>query len=943
MADKAYASTSGGKVNVPLDSYNRALRKGRHPRSFGRDDTSTLWNALKTSSDRVSNVRFGQTLGSVVDKEAVPPPSSPVMLSRVDSIAAPSRDGRDEGSPVGRQSFSRLRGKAPALALGMAGSSSPEKRDALRRGKKKHHHNGSTDDVLCRLQALGTTSSPTLSVPVAATNAPGQPPPASTSSSSTSNDIDTAKLRNDFSAQSDARIYFGSTVALELFNGDMMMVSVADSSVVVHPLEHIKHQAKGARDKLLFTLVNLHELRSANAIKYGDSVWLQLSVGTGETSWEQGGVLGAKVRKAPELNALTLSQKRSSNPLDPSDNKDNCGQDPDVLINVGFPVPVKAYLPKTRDDTTDSQIDDMQARLRNKSSRMLGRWIMRSAVANANAKDGYVYNNHEIYLEQDWFYLGADSDPLTRGHVAVLRQLPPPKNHKPGEYIIERRTAWKVRLVDSSNGGLGLSLVQQQMERLLFKAKTQLKASERMRDGESRCYGNGLQGGQNFPRQMRQHIQTITTTSDQAYIGLQHDRVSNLNAYFETKMAAMDDTTAGQRRGKKHQLSPLDSGGGGSVLQGARSMTSLTSSSSSSSSVQVCNLCVSNRRFDLCTHDHDVSRLLSTGAPLVSSPSAGSSMHSRSASDRSLLSTADQLTRAKQSEAADMRERDRIMRMLGDQDARLVGVIRTTEHQAAMAAIQRRTHHDFSEDDVPHFTSTVSMRHKRHAPPPPEDGLPDIDELRRHLSESKPKGLFADDEEDDNGGVSGADNSCDDDVDGDEGQDQDNGGDDGRDSDASSDTDDDFITDAEIQTLEFVNVDKASMLYGNDEKALLEMLVGFADLALHRVVPQLREALSSHNKASLLETADFLARAAEFVVARRIQVHVMGLIQSVATSNVDDFSGIEPTLDRLIKEVEGTARFVEKFKAKQQQPPLAAASCSSNDVIEEVNDPHSSE
>ncbi|ETV87456.1 hypothetical protein, variant 3, partial [Aphanomyces astaci] len=679
MADKAYASTSGGKVNVPLDSYNRALRKGRHPRSFGRDDTSTLWNALKTSSDRVSNVRFGQTLGSVVDKEAVPPPSSPVMLSRVDSIAAPSRDGRDEGSPVGRQSFSRLRGKAPALALGMAGSSSPEKRDALRRGKKKHHHNGSTDDVLCRLQALGTTSSPTLSVPVAATNAPGQPPPASTSSSSTSNDIDTAKLRNDFSAQSDARIYFGSTVALELFNGDMMMVSVADSSVVVHPLEHIKHQAKGARDKLLFTLVNLHELRSANAIKYGDSVWLQLSVGTGETSWEQGGVLGAKVRKAPELNALTLSQKRSSNPLDPSDNKDNCGQDPDVLINVGFPVPVKAYLPKTRDDTTDSQIDDMQARLRNKSSRMLGRWIMRSAVANANAKDGYVYNNHEIYLEQDWFYLGADSDPLTRGHVAVLRQLPPPKNHKPGEYIIERRTAWKVRLVDSSNGGLGLSLVQQQMERLLFKAKTQLKASERMRDGESRCYGNGLQGGQNFPRQMRQHIQTITTTSDQAYIGLQHDRVSNLNAYFETKMAAMDDTTAGQRRGKKHQLSPLghssvrplrssvsalsvDSGGGGSVLQGARSMTSLTSSSSSSSSVQVCNLCVSNRRFDLCTHDHDVSRLLSTGAPLVSSPSAGSSMHSRSASDRSLLSTADQLTRAKQSEAADMRERDRIMR-----------------------------------------------------------------------------------------------------------------------------------------------------------------------------------------------------------------------------------------------------------------------------------------
>ncbi|RHY86018.1 hypothetical protein DYB35_007729 [Aphanomyces astaci] len=791
---------------------------------------------------------------------------------------------------------------APALALGMAGSSSPEKRDALRRGKKKHHHNGSTDDVLRRLQALGTTSSPTLSVPVAATNAPGQPPPASTLSSSTSNDIDTAKLRNDFSAQSDARIYFGSTVALELFNGDMMMVSVADSSVVVHPLEHIKHQAKGARDKLLFTLVNLHELRSANAIKYGDSVWLQLSVGTGETSWEQGGVLGAKVRKAPELNALTLSQKRSSNPLDPSDNKDSCGQDPDVLINVGFPVPVKAYLPKAINTIHPPLSMDMLVYYATAQQVVKDAWSMDHAVrcreckcqrrtslitwSRLNLTQGYVYNNHEIYLEQDWFYLGADSDPLTRGHVAVLRQLPPPKNHKPGEYIIERRTAWKVRLVDSSNGGLGLSLVQQQMERLLFKAKTQLKASERMR--ESRCYGNGLQGGQNFPRQMRQHIQTITTTSDQAYIGLQHDRV-RIRRLVIMKPQLLCHSSVRPLRSSVSALS-VDSGGGGSV--------------------HVCNLCVSNRRFDLCTHDHDVSRLLSTGAPLVSSPSAGSSMHSRSASDRSLLSTAEQLTRAKQSEAADMRERDRIMRY-------------TTHH--------KRSKHDARE-------------------------LPDIDELRRHLSESKPKGLFADDEEDDNGGVSGADNSGDDDADGDEGQDQDDGGDDGRDSDASSDTDDDFITDAEIQTLEFVNVDKASMLYGNDEKALLEMLVGFADLALHRVVPQLREALSSHNKASLLETADFLARVcADLCKMMESDRHDVDICRqqslswqdafkcTVATSNVDDFSGIEPTLDRLIKEVEGTARFVEKFKAKQQQPLLAAASSSSNDVVEEVNDPHSSE
>ncbi|KAF0686799.1 Aste57867_21421 [Aphanomyces stellatus] len=882
--------------DVPLDSYNRALRKGRHPRSFGRDATSTIWTSLKSSTTRVSNVRTGQGLGSIVDKES----ESFALESTATAGASPERDD----ASASRQSISRSKGKA---------FGSPVEKEK-RRAKKKHHGH---EDVIKRLQALGSSD---LKTPASTSATAGSTPTsiagtaASSAASATAADVvDTIKMRNDFSAQNDARIYYGCTVAFELFNGDLLMVSVADSTVGIRPLEHIKHQAKGARDKLLFTLVNLHELRSANPIKYGDSVWLQLSVGTGETSWEQGGVLGAKVRKAPELNTLSLTHGVKS------DDPTAAGDSEPELINVGYPVPVKAFLPKSREDSTDSQIDDMQARLRNKTSRMLGRWIIRSAVANSNAKDTYVYNNHEVYLEQDWFYLGADLDVVSKTQLAVLRQLPPPKTYKPGEYIVERRAAWKLRLVDSSNGGLGLSLVQQQMERLLFKAKTQLKASERMRDGDLRRYDDDLCGGQRFSKQLRQHIQNVTTACDRQYLGIQHDRMSNLNQYFENKFAALDTGRHKKllspigSRGKQHDVlrqsvshPTLSLGGDGSA-----STSQIPSSSSlmTSNAKKPCNLCIANERigFNLCTHDHEVTRLLAHGAAL---PSATPHMH-KSSSERSLLTTGEMAARVRQAEAADLRERDRIMRMLTEQDARLVGVIKTSEHQTAMALIQKRTH-DFTEDEQAIFFSSAGRQKRRNRSS--ADGLPDIDTLRKHLTESPPV-LPVD------GDADGVD---DDDEDALEMEDDDDD-DDGL---PSSDSDDDFITEDEIQTLEYVNTNKACALYANDEKALVEMLMGFADLAQQRIVPQLRDAMAAHNKASLLETADFLARAAEFVVARRIQVHVMGLIQSVATSNVDDFEGIGPTLSHLIEEIHGTVHFAQKYKLdleKKEAEATAAA------------------
>ncbi|EGZ12685.1 hypothetical protein PHYSODRAFT_438959, partial [Phytophthora sojae] len=303
---------------------------------------------------------------------------------------------------------------------------------------------------------------------------------------------DAQKLRNDFNSQA-TRLSFGCSVALELFNGHLMMVGSPDGQVRVQSLEKLQIQAKGYKDRAIFTLLDLADVRSASSVRYGDSVWLQLSVGPGDVSWEQGGVLGAKVREAPQLKALGL--------LD----DDAIRNDVQAPASVGYPVPVTAYLPKSRDDG-DLQVDEIQSRLRNKSAKMLGKWTIRSAVCQRRKqKDNFVYNNDEVYLEQDWFYLGADSD----AGMAVLRQLPPAmagKDIKPGDYVVERRGAWKLRLLDSSSGGAGLSLAQQQMERLLLRAKAQLKQSQRMRAGQTKVYGPNLRGGTGFTAQLRAQV-----------------------------------------------------------------------------------------------------------------------------------------------------------------------------------------------------------------------------------------------------------------------------------------------------------------------------------------------------------------------------------------------------------------------------------------------------
>ncbi|KAL3662211.1 hypothetical protein V7S43_012542 [Phytophthora oleae] len=230
-------------------------------------------------------------------------------------------------------------------------------------------------EIMRKLNALGTSSSAPV-LPVSPTTHgienPANPALLSTQTASPMAPVavvpvsDSEKLRNAFNSQA-TRLSYGCSVALELFNGHLMMVSSPDGQARVQSLEKLQSQVKGYKDRAIFTLLDLADVRSAGSIRYGDSVWLQLSVGPGDVSWEQGGVLGAKVREAPQLKALGL--------LD----DDAIRNDVQAPAIVGYPVPVTAYLPKSRDDG-DMQVDEIQSRLRNKSAKMLGKWIIRSAV-----------------------------------------------------------------------------------------------------------------------------------------------------------------------------------------------------------------------------------------------------------------------------------------------------------------------------------------------------------------------------------------------------------------------------------------------------------------------------------------------------------------------------------------------------------------------------------
>lgn len=175
-----------------------------------------------------------------------------------------------------------------------------------------------------------------------------------------------------------------------------------------------------------------------------------------------------------------------------------------------------------REDGQDAGGDEIATRIRNKVPKNIGRWIIRPSIVQPDrSENGFVLNGDEIFLEQNWFYLSADNN----SKDAILKQFATPqKPPGPGEYIVERRASFKLRLLESNGSGGGLNSSQMQMEKLLYKAKKQLVTSKKMRNGQKQ-YTSGLTGGTEFARQMRVQVQNIGTISDDAYFRQEEAKV----------------------------------------------------------------------------------------------------------------------------------------------------------------------------------------------------------------------------------------------------------------------------------------------------------------------------------------------------------------------------------------------------------------------------------
>ncbi|RLN60669.1 hypothetical protein BBJ29_008325 [Phytophthora kernoviae] len=561
-----------------------------------------------------------------------------------------------------------------------------------------------------------------------------------------------------------------------------MMVGSPDGQVRVQSLEKLQiPQVKGYKDRAIFTMLDLVDVRSAGSIRYGDSVWLQLSVGPGDVTWEQGGVLGAKVREAPQLKALGL--------MDDDAIRNNV-QAPAI---VGYPIPVTAYLPKSRDEA-DLQVDEIQSRLRNKSAKILGKWTIRSAVyQRRKQKDNFVYNNDEVYLEQDWFYLGADSD----AGIAVLRQLPPAvagKDVKPGEYVVERRGAWKMRLLDSSSGSAGLSLAQQQMERLLLRAKSQIKQSQRMRAGQTK---DGLEPWASKDTTRHVGTETSTDAGNSIFTSSQHSYAEALN--------------------------------------------------------------------------------------------------------------------------------ERVLQLFAKEDATMIGIIKYKENEVYQALAAEAQERAGISPAAAHFrdrfkhVNVLMQMHKKNQEAQ-QDGISGhFQKLRADLYSNNNTESFIDDDgdsEDDDYSDS------DDSVDQSSLPQQDTGTHSPeliKPSEDKTPPDPDrlFPTPKELQMLTPLDTKAALALYVQNRTAMAEMMDGYAELVDSQIIPALQSALSSRNRGALLETLDFIARASEFVCARRVQVFVAKLLHAVAASNVGDFVSFQKEFDDVVTELQGATNFIRFFRQKR--------------------------
>ena len=315
-------------------------------------------------------------------------------------------------------------------------------------------------------------------------------------------------------------VHFGASVAFESIVNDGVVVvrnssdPKKDGQFACCSRASIEHC-----DVTQFKLVELSDPGSYRSIKFGDHVWLQIYAGSGEPSWKNGSVVGAKVYEATSLPTASLDVAKVMEEEEPREHKKQLGQ----------PCVVKATLPKGKDDFACSY---HETRMRNARALTLGRWRLMPATKDlaekAKKRNNVIHNLDHVYLEQDFFYVSRENhceapplqkdcpkkiNTVTSSSDIVIKdstttedsfgsssssssqltfhRIPPETQQNAGTYRVKRRGVFVLRVAEASTNLLEMSRKEQRSELARERARKCLALSAARRQGARRYRHDG--------------------------------------------------------------------------------------------------------------------------------------------------------------------------------------------------------------------------------------------------------------------------------------------------------------------------------------------------------------------------------------------------------------------------------------------------------------------
>ncbi|KAL3662210.1 hypothetical protein V7S43_012541 [Phytophthora oleae] len=514
------------------------------------------------------------------------------------------------------------------------------------------------------------------------------------------------------------------------------------------------------------------------------------------------------------------------------------------------------------------------------------------------------------------------------------------------------------------------------MERLLLRAKVQLKRSQRMRAGQTKVYGPNLRGGTGFTAQLRAQVAASTHQTESRYADRQESRLKRIDRHLSEKARSMNvalgfkgssrpssgDGKANQERETSlYRSVSVDAiGTGRSELNGSiesgdvkRALTQSTSAFPAPSGSS-CALCHSSSiGYNLCCQFRDVIGMLEqervmgkiaaeeakveNNSLLGVNPGirrTGRSRAGRTArADGALTTRPITMDGARDSES-DSRlttphsssttsttppVNDRVLQLFAKEDAAMLGLIKFKQQEAYRALYDQTQPRVSLSPAAAYFRDRFKhvglfMQMHRQQQQTQQDGISGHYQ-KLHADLYSAGSRRSPDETDYDSNYDSEDDYADSEGSEEQSTPVQLPASPPLDNDEKIEVDPDrlFPTPQELEQLTPVDTKAALALYVQNRTAMTEMLDGYAELVDSQMIPTLKNSLSTRNRGALVETLDFVARASEFVCARRVQVFVAKLLHAVAESDVGDFTSFEKQFDELVTEMQGAVNFIRFF------------------------------